>query len=69
MLGTPRHKAIAALLVASIISAVLAWRDLDRRPEDAIRGSRTGWRVAILLNTGNSFAYWLGGRRRGYPAE
>lgn len=65
MLETPRSKSIAALLAASIISALLAWRDLGRRPEESIRGSRAGWRTAILLNTGNSFAYWAWGRRLG----
>lgn len=68
-LDTPGKRAIAAFVVASIISAIFAWRDLNARPEAAIRGSRLGWRAAILLNTGNSFAYWLCGRRRGYPAE
>lgn len=64
MVDTPKKQALAALVVATIISTVLAWRDLDRRPDAAIRGSRTGWRWAMALNTGNSLAYWACGRRR-----
>lgn len=69
MRGTQRKSSIAALVVVSIISAILAWRDVGRRPDGAIRGSRTGWRVAMVLNTGNSFAYWVCGRKRHYSAE
>lgn len=60
----PRRNAMLVAVAASAVSAVLAWRDLKRRPQSAVRGNKRLWRAAILLNTGNSFAYWLFGRKR-----
>jgi hypothetical protein len=36
----------------------MAWRS-----DDDVRGSKRFWRVAVLLNPGNSVAYWLFARR------
>lgn len=55
--------AIAALVVAELLSAGLAWRDLSRRTDDQIRGPKTGWRVFITVNPGNSLVYWALARR------
>lgn len=64
-LDTPGKKAVvAAYAAATVVSAVCAWRDLNGRADEEIRGSRRGWRIAMLLNTGNSLPYWLFGRRR-----
>jgi hypothetical protein len=51
------------LVTVEIVSAILAWRDLDQRPETAIRGRKKIWRLAVLANPGNSLAYWAFGRR------
>lgn len=59
----PGRIALAVLASISLTSGVLAWRDLGRRPAGAVRGDKRIWRVAILLNSGNSVAYWLFGRR------
>ncbi len=54
---------LVGLIAAELISAVLAWRDLARRDDAQVRGAKSGWRVFITLNPGNSVAYWLFGRR------
>ena len=61
---TKRQKQIiAAVVPLSIVSTVFAWRDLSQRDDVQVRGSKTFWRVFMLLNTGNSLLYWLFGRR------
>ena len=55
--------ALIGLVAAEIISAALAWHDLARRGDDQVRGSKSGWRLFITLNPGNSLAYWAIGRR------
>jgi hypothetical protein len=55
---------IAALVVVDLVLATLAWRDLNRRSEVEVRGTKRFWRVVILANPGNSIAYWLFGRKR-----
>jgi hypothetical protein len=57
-----RKQIYVALVAGEIGSAVLAWRDLDRRPDSAVRGSKRLWRIAMLANPGNSLAYWALGR-------
>jgi hypothetical protein len=57
-----RKQILAVLAAGEIGAAVLAWRDLERRPDSAIRGSKRGWRIAMLANPGNSLAYWVLGR-------
>ena len=54
---------LVTILAVQITSAVLATRDLSRRPDDRVRGSKKFWRVFVWLNPGNSLAYWLVGRR------
>jgi len=62
---TTRQKRMVAAVVVpiEIISAVLAWRDLARRSDGQVRGRKRWWRVLVTINPGNSFAYWLFGRR------
>lgn len=54
---------LLGLLAIEVASAVLAWRDLGRRANDEVRGSKPFWRVVIAMNPGNSAAYWVVGRR------
>ncbi len=42
--------AVVGLITAEMISAALAWRDLGRRTEDQVGGTKTGWRLFITLN-------------------
>jgi hypothetical protein len=52
-------------VVVDVVLAILAWRDLSRRSENEVRGSKRFWRLAVMANPGNSVAYWLIGRKRG----
>ena len=52
-----------ALVLIEVNSAVLAWRDLSWRSDGQVRGKKKTWRVFIVLNPGNSFVYWIFGRR------
>ncbi len=54
---------VAVIVPLQVLMAVLAWRDMDRREDDRIRGPRLLWRVVVCLNPGNALAYWLLGRR------
>jgi hypothetical protein len=61
---TERKKLLVAIVVPiEILLAVLAWRDLRRRTDDQVRGSKRMWRWFIAVNPGNSMVYWLVGRR------
>jgi hypothetical protein len=60
---TGRRKGwLAAVVGAEVVSAALAWRDLSRRTDEQVRGSKRVWRVLVVVNPGNSLAYWLLGR-------
>jgi len=60
----PKPKVLAALVLVDLVLATVAWRDLSRRSEGEIRGTKRFWHVVILANPGNSIAYWLFGRKR-----
>ena len=59
----PTKPILVGLVAVETVSAVLAWRDLGRRPDDQVRGKKNLWRVFISINPGNSLAYWAFGRR------
>jgi hypothetical protein len=63
MTQSKKRLLVAILLVIEVPLAVLAWRDLGRRPVEDVRGNKKFWRAIILMNPGNSAFYWLGGRR------
>jgi hypothetical protein len=59
-----RKKLLVAILVPiEVVLGRLAWRDLARRTDDQVRGSKRLWRVLVVINPGNSVIYWLFGRR------
>jgi hypothetical protein len=59
-----QKRTLAAIIIPiQVASAVLAWRDLGRRADDQVRGSKRLWRVIVTMNPGNSLVYWLFGRR------
>jgi hypothetical protein len=62
MKGKPKKLLLGGLVLVQVISAVLAWRDLGGRTDDQVLGNKKTWRVFIVLNPGNSFAYWICGR-------
>ena len=62
---TSRRKAVlSAVVLVDLVLAVFAWRDIGRRTDDAVRGTKRMWRLAIIANPGNALAYWVVGRRR-----
>ena len=58
-----KRMAVAVIVPIQLVLAVLAWRDIDRRTDDQVRGKKNVWRAFMLLNPGNSLFYWLLGRR------
>jgi hypothetical protein len=54
---------LVAIVVAEVVSAGLAWRDLARRSDNQVRGKKNLWRAVIAINPGNSLVYWVVGRR------
>jgi hypothetical protein len=58
-----RKRLLAVIACVQVVLAVLAWRDLAKRPNHLVRGKKRLWRAATLLNPGNSIFYWLFGRR------
>jgi hypothetical protein len=61
--GKLKKLLLGGLVAVEVVSAGLAWRDLSRRGDDQVRGHKKAWRVFIVLNPGNSFVYWISGRR------
>jgi hypothetical protein len=59
-----RQTGVGLALIGHVIVTALVWRDLRRRPDSQIRGSKKLWRGLSALNTGNSLLYLLVGRRR-----
>ncbi len=57
---------VIPVLVAHAAITALTWRDLRRRPEDQVRGSKRLWRVASAMNTVGSVAYLAVGRKRSH---
>jgi hypothetical protein len=61
-------RVLLVVLVVHLIVAKLTWLDLRRRPDAGVRGDKRFWRLASILNTTGSVAYWLFGRRTEWPA-
>jgi len=55
---------MAALAVLHVVVVSLTWRDISRRSDAQVRGSKKFWQVFSALNMANAAAYWLVGRRR-----
>lgn len=59
-----RRGVILAIIVPiQVALAILAWRDLNGRADDQVRGRKQIWRVFVVMNPGNAMFYWLFGRR------
>jgi hypothetical protein len=70
--GVPKRKldprVLACLIVLHVVVATFTWRDIERRDPSQIRGPKWLWRIATAVQTGNSFAYWVFGRKRTIPS-
>jgi hypothetical protein len=66
--GTERtemqKRVLRVALVIHFVVTILTLRDLSHRPDSAVRGRKRFWKIAALLNTSGSVAYWLFGRRK-----
>ncbi len=62
-LGAAGKAAVLVLTAVSLVVVATAERDLGRRDEDEVRGSRGLWRV-VSLNALGAIAYLRFGRRR-----
>lgn len=61
---TPTQKKFAIAAAAVEISVkLLALRDINKRSDDEIRGSKRAWRMALVVNFFGPAAYFLFGRR------
>lgn len=60
--STQQRCVLGAIVVQGALKAA-AYRDLARRPERRVRGSKRAWRLALLLNPG-ALAYFAFGRLR-----
>lgn len=63
------HRPVSPSLVVLVVLGhalltALVWRDIDRRDESQLRGSKSLWRALTALNTGNHLIYLAAGRRR-----
>jgi hypothetical protein len=62
---SPRQRVgVGALAVLELAAKVAAARDIQRRPEDQIRGKKTLWRLALLVNTFGPLSYFLWGPQK-----
>lgn len=67
--GKPDKRVLGVIAVLHVTAAALTWRDLRSRPASQVRGDKRIWRIASVMNTLGSVAYWLFGRRRATGAE
>ena len=56
---------VVFVLIGHALIATVTWRDIQRRPAEQVRGSKTLWRTLSAVNTLGSAGYWLIGRRYG----
>jgi hypothetical protein len=65
----PSKPLLVGLLILHCIMATLTWQDLKRRSDTEVRGKKSFWRAAALLNSSNSVLYFLVGRKPKQPAQ
>lgn len=54
---------VVPALAGHALLTALIWRDINRRSQAQLRGSKALWRWLTAMNTGNQLAYLLIGRR------
>jgi hypothetical protein len=62
-----RQAGIVVLATVQLGLLIVAERDIQRRPADLIRGSKTRWRLVCLINFVGPLAYFTFGRRPAKP--
>jgi hypothetical protein len=62
---SPKQRAgIMVLAAIELAAKIVAARDIKRRADDEVRGSKLLWRLALLVNTFGPLSYFLWGRRK-----
>lgn len=56
--------AVGVVGAVQVSLTAAAYRDLLRRPDDEINGTKLAWGIALLVNWVGPVAYFLDGRRR-----
>ncbi|HEY1833115.1 MAG TPA: hypothetical protein VGG08_01655 [Solirubrobacteraceae bacterium] len=64
-LSQTQRTVLVALGAIELVAKLAAARDIGRRPAEQIRGSKTGWRLALVVNTFGPLGYFLLGRPQG----
>ena len=64
-LSPVKQAAIVPVTARNIALIIIAQRDLSRRPDSQLRGSKRLWRLACLPNTVGPLSYFRWGRRTG----
>jgi hypothetical protein len=63
---SPRQRALlGAAAAAELTLKIAALVDIQRRPADRIRGPKSLWRAAMVVNLIGPVSYFAFGRRRG----
>jgi len=61
---SPKQRAVLMALAAAELGLKLAAaRDIGRRSDDQLRGSKLFWRLALVVNTIGPVGYFVWGRR------
>jgi hypothetical protein len=62
-LTPPQKKALIVLATIEFTAKLFALRDLQRRPDEQVRGSKRLWRMAMVINFFGPASYFVFGRR------
>ena len=62
-LSTGQKVAVGVVGVAQVTLTAAAYRDLLKRPDDAVNGTKVAWGIALLVNWVGPIAYFLDGRK------
>jgi hypothetical protein len=63
----PNKVLLAVIGGLHLLITAAAWRDLNGRRPEQVRGSKMLWRILSALNTGGSLAYLVIGRKSAAP--
>ncbi|HEX7307672.1 PLDc N-terminal domain-containing protein [Lentzea sp.] len=58
-----RRRTFVVMSVVQLVLAGAAWTDLALRPGEFVRGRKSWWALAIMVNFAGPLAYFRWGRR------
>lgn len=62
-LSSKQQRAVAVAGVVEGVMTLAVWRDLAKRTDDEVQGSRWKWALVALLQPVGPIAYFVRGRR------